>query len=284
MGFSGFSNPLSPSILAVLYRWHPACSVGLMLNRGAATVRGSAIAVIIFAISVVVGHPTILTSQAQALAMAGDKSQLFVDQLLARMMAHRKWQDSALREYQAHRLFHASNNRFNIESILEVETTFRSPGPLQSTVMRQEGSAFIREHVFEKILLAESELSDKNNADMIPDNYQFTLIGSDACEGRRCWHMTVKPKRSEKYLVNGDVWLDAEDYAISRIHGFPSKHVSLWISRAEIDWHFHRMDTGVWLTEKVESSSDVRLFGTVEMQIHYNYNTIGVVNIAKSGN
>jgi len=238
---------------------------------------------VICTIAAVAGHPGILRSQPQILTLAGDKTQLFVEGLLARMMAHRKWQDSVLREYQTRRLFHATNNRFNIESLLEVETIFHAPGPLQSTMIRQEGSAFIREHVFEKIILAESELSAKDNADMIPENYQFTLIGPDACEGRRCWHMAVKPKRSEKYLVNGDVWLDAEDYAVSRIHGIPSKRVSLWISHAEIDWHFQRMNTGVWLTDKIESSSDVRLFGTVLMQINYNYNTIGLINMAKSG-
>ena len=218
------------------------------------------------------------------LAIAGDKTQLFLSELLSRMMAHRKWQDSALREYEARRLFHASNNRFNIDSTLEVETTFRSPGPLQSIGLREEGSAFIREHVFEKILLAEAELSSKDNADVIPQNYKFTMIGSDACEGRRCWHMSLKPRRPDKYLVNGDVWLDAEDYAVCRVHGIPSKHVSMWISHAEVDWRYRRMnDSGVWLTDKVESSSDVRLFGTVQMQIRYNYNTVGVAGIAKTG-
>jgi hypothetical protein len=43
------------------------------------------------------------------------------------------------------------------------------------------------------------------------------------------------------------------------------------------------MDTGVWLTENVESTSDVRLFGPVLMQIHYAYGSIGVDTVAKNG-
>src|SRR5579862_1567403 len=246
-----------------------------MWKRLAAIIGSSAITLMVWAFAWLLGHPAEMDSRPQMLAIAGDKRGLFVSELLTRMMAHRKWQDSALREYQAHRLFHASNNRFNIESILEVQTTFRSPGPLESIVLRQEGSAFIREHVFDKILLAESELSSKDNADVIPQNYQFTLIGSDACDGRPCWHMSLKPRRPDKFLIDGDVWLDAEDYAVSRVHGFPSKHVSMWISHAEVDWHYRRMnDMGVWLTDRVESSSDVRLFGTVLMQIRYDYNTV----------
>jgi len=255
---------------------------GLMWKRLAAKAGGSVIAIFISALAAVM-WPIDLDSKPQVVAIAGDKAQMLVSELLARMMAHRKWQDAALREYQLHRLFHASNNRLHIESILEVETKYRSPGTMESTIVRQEGSAFIREHVFQKILSAESELSSNTHADLIPDNYQFTLIGADACEGRPCWHLTIKPRHPDKYLLDGDVWLDAEDYAVCRVHGVPSRRVSLWISRAEVDWRFKRMNTGVWLTETVESSSDVRLVGPVLMKINYAYESIGVAIVAKNG-
>jgi hypothetical protein len=231
----------------------------------------------------ILGNPANSDSaRPQTVLASTDKTPMFLGEILGRMMAHRQWQEAALREYEARRLFHASNSRFNVDSTLEVETKYRSPGSMQSTVVRQEGSAFIREHVFDKILSTESELSSKNQADIIPENYQFTLIGSEACEGRRCWHLTIKPRRNDKYLVDGDVWLDAEDYAVCRIHGIPSKHVSIWISRVEVDWHFRRFN-GIWLTDRIESSSDVRLFGPVVMQIHADYASIGVVSVAKNG-
>jgi hypothetical protein len=267
------SSPLASRVLAS----------GLMWKRLAAKAGGSAIAVFVWALAAVIGHPIDLDSKPQVVAIAGDKAHLLLSEILSRMMAHRRWQDSALREYQLHRLFHASNTRFNIDSMMEVETKFRSPGTMESTVIRQEGSAFIREHVFQKILSAESELSSNTNADLIPDNYQFTLVGPDACEGRRCWHLTLKPRHPDKYLLEGDVWLDAEDYAVCHVHGTPSRHVSIWISRAVVDWRFKRMDTGVWLTEAVESTSDVRLFGPVLMQIQYGYRNIDVASVAKNG-
>ena len=256
---------------------------GLMWKRLAAKAGGGAITIFVWALAAVIGHTIDLDSKPQVVAIAGDQAQMRLGELLSRMMAHRKWQDAALREYQLHRLFHASNTRFKIDSTLEVETTFRSPGMMESTITRQEGSAFIREHVFQKILSAESELSSNTQADLIPDNYQFTLVGADACEGRPCWHLTLKPRRPDKYLLVGDVWLDAADYAICRVHGVPSRRVSLWISRAEVDWRFKRMDTGVWLTETVESSSDVRLVGPVLMKINYAYESIGVDTVAKNG-
>src|SRR5262249_2570285 len=83
------------------------------------------------------------------LPLVSDESQLSLGKIVARMVAYRQWQDKALREYEARRRFYAWNERFNINSTLEVRTIFRWPYLLQSTVLRQEGSTFIREHVFE---------------------------------------------------------------------------------------------------------------------------------------
>src|SRR5215475_1270124 len=110
---------------------------GLMWKRLAAKTGGGVIAIFISALAAVIG-PIDLDSKPQVVAIAGDKAQMLVSELLARMMAHRRWQDAALREYQLHRLFHASNRRFNIDSTLEVDTIFRSPGSMQSTIVRQD--------------------------------------------------------------------------------------------------------------------------------------------------
>src|SRR6266481_4449485 len=89
-----------------------------------------------------------------------------LNDLLARMMAYRQWQNSSLREYQAHRRFYASNPRFNRDSTLEVQTVFQWPYSLRSTVIRQDGSDFIREHVFDKIIEAESDMVVSDEADI----------------------------------------------------------------------------------------------------------------------
>ena len=249
----------------------------------ASSVGVGAMAVSFSILVAVIGTPVRVDSAfSQKFSVVGDKTQGFVDELLARMMAHRRWQDLALREYQAHRLFYATNQRFNIDSTLEVDTIFRYPGSMQSTVVRQDGSAFIREHVFLKILAAESDLSSKDQADVIPENYQFTLLGSEACEGRRCWHLSMKPRRSDKYLL---VWRRLA--GCGRLRRVPDSR-SAFKARVAVDFTrgsrlaFSRIN-GIWLTDKVDSDSDVRLFGSVSMQIHYDYHNVGVGTVAKNG-
>ncbi len=194
---------------------------------------------------------------------------------MSHMVAYRQWQDSALREYQARRRFHASNTRFNKDSMLEVHTVFRWPYSLESTILKEDGSDFIREHVFEKILEAETDLAAKDQADIIPKNYDFAFVGKEDCEGRPCWRLAITPKRKEKFLLVGDIWVDASDYGISRVHGAPAKHLSIWVSRVEIDKRLCRIE-GVWLPDKIESSSSIRLVGDVLLQIDYAYDSVKV--------
>jgi len=206
-----------------------------------------------------------------------DELRPSLNDILSRMTAQRQWQDNALREYHARRRFHASNDRFNMDSTMDVLTVFQWPHSLQSTILKHEGSDFIRDHVFEKILEAETDLAENDQADIIPKNYDFTIVDKEDCLGRPCWRLNIKPKRKDKFLIDGDIWVDAADYAVSRVHGSPSKRVSIWVSKVEIDRRLCRID-GVWLTDRIESSSNIRLAGNVGLEIEYIYENVKVLS------
>ncbi len=208
-----------------------------------------------------------------------DEPHPTLTEALSRMVAYRQWQDSALREYQARRRFQATTQRFGMDSIMEVQTLFRWPYSFQSTVIKQEGSSFVREHVFEKILAAETELASSDQADVIPKNYDFTFLGKDTCDDRPCWRLELKPKRKDKYLLEGQVWLDVADFGIARVDGAPAKRVSFWASNVHIDKRMRRTE-GVWLTYKIDTTSDIRLAGNFKMQIEYSYDNVKVISAA----
>src|SRR5437870_11423219 len=43
------------------------------------------------------------------------------------------------------------------------------------------------------------------------------------------------PKRKDKYLIEGQVWIDAADFGIARVQGAPAKRPSFWLSNVAID-------------------------------------------------
>jgi hypothetical protein len=199
-----------------------------------------------------------------------------VQEILDRMEAQNAFQDRKLLEFRVLRKFYAANFRFKIDSTMYVQTIFRRPDQLQSTVTSSEGSSLIRSHVFDKILEAENETrarKDKQQVDIIPSNYDFALVGAEDCNGRSCYRMRISPKRRDKFSLDGEVWIDAQDYSIVRIHGAPARRPSIWTLKTEIDRRYMKVD-GVWLPERMDSSSNIMIGGHSVLSIEYKYDSV----------
>jgi hypothetical protein len=212
----------------------------------------------------------------QSVPMAQQENDPNIDEILDRMTAHDEWQQQYLVEYRAQRTFSATNLRFKEQATLEVMTTFRRPNTVESQVLRAEGSKIIRERVFNKILDAENETNDKltkPQIDIVPANYRFSYRGREDCDGRECYRLSITPKRKEKYLVDGQIWIDAEDWGIVRIQGSPAKRPSFWARQTHIDRRYKRIQ-GMWLSDRLESVSDVLIAGRSSLKIQYAYESI----------
>jgi hypothetical protein len=197
-------------------------------------------------------------------------------EIVGRMLARNAWQDQMLLEFSALRKFYAANVRFKTDSTMYVQTVFHRPDQLQSVVKSQKGSMFIRSRVFDKILEAENETrarKDRQQVDITPVNYEFALVGSGDCDGRSCYRMHISPKRKDKYSLDGEVWIDAEDYSIVRMHGVPARRPSIWTLKTEIDRRYRKV-AGVWLPERLDSSSEIMVAGHSVLSIEYTYDSV----------
>jgi len=219
---------------------------------------------------------TTLGFQEQSVPAVQPENPPSVDQILDRMKIHDEWQERYLIEYRAQRNFHAANLRFEEDATLEVRTTFRRPDTIESQVLRAEGSRLIRERVFDNILKAEVETHSKlvkQQVDIVPRNYSFSYIGQELCDDRKCYRLGITPRRREQYLIQGQIWIDAEDWSIVRIQGSPAKRPSFWTRQTQIDRRYKRIDR-MWLNDSLESTSDILIAGRSTLKIQYLYEAI----------
>ena len=216
---------------------------------------------------------TLLSTSVAAIQRSADSAKADLTKVLNLMRVHDDWQNRHLVEYQVRRRFYAENPRFKQESTLEVKTRFRRPGIFESEVVRSEGSQMIRERVFDKILDAEKEASSKEikrEVSITPANYDFVPIGRQDCGGRACYNIRITPKQKNKYSLNGQIWVDAEDGAIVRMQGSPAVRPSFWTLSTEIERRYERID-GVWLCVDTESTSNIFVAGRSTLKINYDY-------------
>jgi hypothetical protein len=110
------------------------------------------------------------------------------------------------------------------------------------------------------------------------DNYFLNLLGEQQVGPYRCFVAKAVPKRKDKYLFEGKLWIDVQDYSVVRIEGHPAKKLSFWIERADFVRQYQKIDR-FWLPQKDETLVQVRLYGKKVLTIdHRDY----VVNAGQS--
>jgi hypothetical protein len=154
------------------------------------------------------------------------------------------------------------------EASMVVDVTCRG-GVKDFTVISETGSRFIISHVFDKLLDSEKEAS-RNPARIAlnSSNYDFEWVGTDNLNGRPAYVLRVKPKTGEKYLYRGKIWVDAADYAVTRIEAEPAKKPSMWIGSTMISHQYDKIGD-YWLPTEDDSQSNMRLGGQADLSIRY---------------
>ena len=138
----------------------------------------------------------------------------------------------------------------------------------------------MRHLVFDRLIQSEGETSagrEHHNSEITTTNYAFLLVGEEEAEPYHCFVLEATPKRKDKYLFEGKIWIDAEDFAIVKIAGHPAEKPSFWINRADFVRQYQRID-GFWLPCRDETSVEVKMYGRRVFAVdHQQY----VINPAK---
>jgi hypothetical protein len=130
----------------------------------------------------------------------------------------------------------------------------------------ESSSGGMGEKVLRDVLSKETESSrDAQRKELSLENYDFQLLGEDTIDGRRCFLLSLNPRREEKDLLRGKIWVDAESFNIRRVEGTPAKNPSWWIHDLHILMSFAEVD-GMWLRTFTHAVANVRFKGRYVME------------------
>jgi hypothetical protein len=143
---------------------------------------------------------------------------------------------------------------------ITAEISFQPPGFKQYEIVQMEGSG-IGERIVRKMLDGETQIvKDYSATDISQDNYDFRLLGEDETLGIRCYRLHLTPKRDEKTLLRGTIWVDADSYLLRRMEAAPARTPSWWLRDVELIFSYQDVE-GMWLQTASEFTTNVRLFG-----------------------
>lgn len=194
---------------------------------------------------------------------------LTTSEILARMMQADNNRLAALAGYSVTRHYRFDNQKFKKHAEMTVRMSCGADGAKTFEVLSESGSGFVRNHIIRKMMEAEEESSQKGerkDTRIIPDNYDFHLLGTELSDGRQSYVLEISPKKPTKFSIRGRIWVDAEDFAIARIEGQPAKNPSFWIRSVQVVQQYGR-NGQFWLPALNRSVAEARVFGSTEVVI-----------------
>ena len=116
------------------------------------------------------------------------------------------------------------------------------------------------EKIVRELLDRETESAKKGPGSEISRmNYDFVFLRQENF-GDPEYVLRIVPKRKDKYLLRGQIWVDASTLHIRRIEGVPAKSPSFWIKDIHITLQYAELG-GMWVPVSFDAIATVRLLG-----------------------
>jgi len=208
-------------------------------------------------------HPTILEAPAA----------LSTEEIVSRLVERNLQRSRALESYQGTRTYRLDYRGFPGSRTAEmtVEVSYKAPSTKEFIVRSESGSKLLIERVFKRMLQSEKEAASEENQRGVAlngDNYKFSLAGEENTANGSAYILSVEPRTQNKLLYRGRIWVDAQDFAVTKIEGEPAKNPSFWTKETRIEQIYSKVGE-FWLPRSNRSATTVRLGGHATFTIDY---------------
>jgi hypothetical protein len=192
-------------------------------------------------------------------------------EIVTRMGSRDLQRQVSIEGYAGMRRYVLDNQHLHKRAEMLVQVQGDPDGTKHFEVVSEDGWKAAHKHVLRKMLQSESETSRpemRANTRLNLENYDFEVIGTEMVADRTAYVLETHPKRKEKYLFRGRIWVDAEDYALVRAEGSPAKNPSFWTKST----HFvqiYQKNGPLWFPRSTQSVTEAHIFGTTDVNIEY---------------
>ncbi len=193
------------------------------------------------------------------------------EMLLAKVVEHNQRREANLEYYSESRHYCVRDKNDKVRAELDAIVEYHAPGSKQFRVISEDGSLIVRKLVFHGIMESETDASkgkSHRDSSITPSNYFLEVVGEEKVDGHRCFVAKATPRRKDKYLFEGKVWVDGRDFAIVKIEGTPAKNPSFWVKKVVIVRRYQKIGD-FWLPLRDETVSQVRIVGKGTLTIDH---------------
>jgi hypothetical protein len=193
------------------------------------------------------------------------------NEIVSKVLAENKRRNERLLSYSVTRRYEIRTREGKLAAQTVVQMEYRTPDVKTFEKTSEKGSGIVRRLVFDRLMDSESESSTgKQHQDsaLTPANYEFHFAGQEEIGPYHCFVLEVLPRRKDKYLFEGRIWIESHDFAVAKIEGHPAKKPSFWINQADFVRQYQKVDE-FWLPLRDETQVEVKVYGKRDLTIEH---------------
>jgi hypothetical protein len=204
--------------------------------------------------------PLVLAPQTPSGQAANQMRVPDLNAIVASMEAASQQNPAKARAYtvtRSYKLFHGEERQPVSETTAEV--TFVPPSTKKFEIKQSSGISRGQQMV--RDILDLESVPAQSSSDISHNNYDFVFLQQEKLGDVPTYLLRMIPKRKEKDLLDGLVWVDTRTFRIQRIEGTPTKKPSWWIKSLYITLQYTDLH-GLWLPTYMRAGATVRVAGS----------------------
>ena len=159
------------------------------------------------------------------------------------------------REYK---VFCGDDKKALSEVIADID--FVPPDQRTYKIIQTKGNLLGNRVVRAALVRETAPAKDDEGAVISRANYNFVFLRRQNFGVIPEYVLAVYPKRKDKDLLRGQIWVDASNFRILRIEGVPAKSSSFWLKSLHVTLEFAELG-GMWVPVTFNGIATLRLFG-----------------------
>jgi hypothetical protein len=150
-------------------------------------------------------------------------------------------------------------------SEVDAQINFVPPDVKTYKIVQTSGNSLGAKIVRELLSSETSSTRKEHSTEISRANYDFVFLKQQNFGDVPEYIFSISPKRKDKFLLRGEIWVDARSFRIRQIEGVPARSPSFWLKDLHITLQYAELG-GIWVPVTYGAIAELRIVGKFTLE------------------
>lgn len=184
-----------------------------------------------------------------------------LDPILQRIEDAQRQNPARSRPYEVtreYKVFRGNDKQPMSQVVAQID--FVPPDAKTHKIVRSSGNSWGVKIVRELLSSETASTRKEHSTEISRANYDFVFLRQQNFGDAPEYVLAIFPKRKDKYLLRGQIWVDTCTFRIRQIEGVPARSPSFWLKDLHVTLQYGELG-GMWVPVTYDALATIRILG-----------------------